>query len=699
MSEFRFKTTARMMSQLGDQLIKNERIALLELVKNSYDADADTVSVALEGEGSSIDRIVIEDDGDGMSKEIVENAWLKIGTDYKRKKFDKYIETKTRSRKGRLPIGEKGIGRFGVHKLGTKIEMISKMDNHEEVVVKIDWTTFDDYEYLDDVPIDVSIRESEEFCGENTGTKIIIEGLKSKWSRGMVREAYRSLNALSSPFNSDNSFRVDFKVPGKNWTDNLFSIDDVRKSALYFGKVKINGSEMQYKYEFRPWSILGKVDKRASKSPIMPITKVIGKGKNKKAVNIDLHEHNIGPVYIELMIFNLDSKIMTLGIDDKKGLKDYLKNNGGIKVYRDNLMVYEYGESGNDWLNMDADRINNPSKTLSSRIVVGAVHINRDYSEGLIEKTNREGFIENSAYDAFRFAVRTAVDKIERERRIDQEQLRKYYSPTSKSEPVVSGIAELKVIVEENIIDSKLKKDFMTRLDQIENDYEHITDVFIKSSSSGMSLSIALHEIEKIINELSKAIASEGGSTHVNLLVTDLTKVTSGYANVLRNSSVKNVAISSILRKALFNVSYRLKTHDIEVVNDCTKYSGKETVRCAESLVISSLMNLVDNSIYWMIFSKITKRKLYFAIDDSYSGYLSLIIADNGKGFTIPTAQAEKAFISDKDGGMGLGLYLASEVMKGVGGKLLFPEDDDIELPEEFRSGAVIALAFKEDKL
>lgn len=698
MSEYTFKTTARLMSQLGEQLIKNERIALLELVKNAYDADADTVIVTFEGEEDSIDRIVIEDDGDGMTKKIIENAWLTIGTDYKRKKFEEYIETEKRSRKGRLPIGEKGIGRFGVHKLGTKIEMISKMSGEEEVVVKIDWTTFDNYEYLNEVPIDLTVRTPIQFLGDRTGTKITIQDLKSKWSRGMVREAYRSVNALNSPFKSDNSFIVDFKVPGKDWIDELFSIKDAQNSALYFGKIKINGSKMQYKYEFRPWEILNKVEKRVSDGPVIPITKVIGKGKNKRAVDVDLSEHDIGPVYIELMIFNLDSKIMKLGIDDKKGLKDYLKNNGGVRVYRDNLLIYEYGESGNDWLYMEADRINNPSKTLSSGIVVGAVHINRNDSEGLVEKTNREGFIEDDAYEAFRYAVRFAIDKIERERRIDQEQLRKYYSPTSKSEPVVSGLAELKLMVEENIIDTKLKKEFITRLDSIEYDYEEITEIFIKSSSSGMSLSIALHEIDKIISELSKAIANEGSSAHVSLLVSDLTKVTSGYANVLRNSRIKTNAIASILKKALFNVSYRLKTHEVEVVDNCSKFSGKDSVKCAESLVISTLMNLVDNSIYWMIFSNIPKRKIYFAIDDSYPGYLSLIVADNGKGFTIPTEQAEKAFISDKDGGMGLGLYLASEVMKGVGGKLIFPDDGDIELPEEFRTGAVIALLFKEEK-
>lgn len=77
------------MLQLGDQLIKNESIALTELVKNSYDADANTVSIYMEKvDDKDAGIIIIEDDGFGMSPEIVENVWLEPGSDFKSQYID-----------------------------------------------------------------------------------------------------------------------------------------------------------------------------------------------------------------------------------------------------------------------------------------------------------------------------------------------------------------------------------------------------------------------------------------------------------------------------------------------------------------------------------------------------------------------------------------------------------------------------------
>lgn len=107
----RFKPRARLLLQLGDQLIKNESIALVELVKNSYDADANIVNIYMENvDDPKNGVIIIEDDGYGMSADTVENVWLEPGSDFKSEKI-KRLEVSPEYK--RLPIGEKGIGRFG----------------------------------------------------------------------------------------------------------------------------------------------------------------------------------------------------------------------------------------------------------------------------------------------------------------------------------------------------------------------------------------------------------------------------------------------------------------------------------------------------------------------------------------------------------------------------------------------------------
>ena len=115
MLQMPFKPRAQILLQLGEQLIKNENIAILELVKNAYDADAKKVVVNMRSiDSKDIGYIEIHDDGCGMSIDIIRDIWMEPGNSHKKG----VVERKERSELGRLPIGEKGIGRFGVHKLG-----------------------------------------------------------------------------------------------------------------------------------------------------------------------------------------------------------------------------------------------------------------------------------------------------------------------------------------------------------------------------------------------------------------------------------------------------------------------------------------------------------------------------------------------------------------------------------------------------
>ena len=143
---------------------------------------------------------------------------------------------------------------------------------------------------------------------------------------------------------------------------------------------------------------------------------------------------------------------------------------------------------------------------------------------------------------------------------------------------------------------------------------------------------------------------------------------------------------------ALFNVKYRLKVHNINLI--CEYKKTINNVKCASNLVIGTIMNIIDNSIYWLEYSHIENKKVFVDVSFDYEGYISIIIADNGYGFTLPTEQIVKPFVTDRSGGMGLGLHLANEIMNSHRGTLLFPESGDIYVPDEFKNGAIIALAF-----
>ena len=126
---------------------------------------------------------------------------------------------------------------------------------------------------------------------------------------------------------------------------------------------------------------------------------------------------------MELHIFDLDRENRVL-LADYRGVSDFLEANGGVRVYRDGIRVYDYGEPENDWSALDARRVNVPAQRISNRLVIGAIHLDSSKSRGLVEKTNREGFVESPSYRVFRSAVQSAIQHIVFERNRDKQVLR-----------------------------------------------------------------------------------------------------------------------------------------------------------------------------------------------------------------------------------------------------------------------------------
>ncbi|MCK9411691.1 MAG: ATP-binding protein [Prolixibacteraceae bacterium] len=697
--ELIFQPRARLLLQLGDQLIRSESIALLEIIKNSYDAYASFCKVAIKkADIPELGEIIIEDNGIGMDIDIIKNVWMQPGSDYKLKILKSIIDP---SKVDRIPIGEKGIGRFGVHKLGYKIEMVSKMANKKEVSLNINWKDFEKDDLLSNIKVSIIQRENPEyFTNGKCGTKITIKGLKNIWTRGVIRELYRAVNSLSSPFDTLDSFRVYFSVDRQDWLAGLLSFKDIEDQALYYADATIADNFIKtLNYEFRPWDTLTKLNNRPKVLENVRMVEKVLDEKTKKSewVNLDLSKFSIGTITLKLLIFDLDSKILSLGITDKKGLKDYLNSNGGIRVFRNGIRVYDYGEPLNDWLNLDMTRVNQPGKTISNNIVIGAVNLDRASSADLIEKTNREGFVENDAYYKFLSAINFTINKILTERNIDKERVRKFYSPTAINQPVIGNLRILQDKITSRIPKGELQDELIKSIKDIEQDYKVISDIYTRSSSAGLSLSIVIHEIIHMIEELAKAIEQKPTDSYISDLVKNLRKTVSDYAGVIKQSPKSKEDLIEIINQSLSNIQFRIKAHSLHITRSYKeKVNLNTTVKCAPNLIISSIINLIDNSIWWQNYANVSHKKLLVDIlDEEPKGYISVLLADNGPGFSIPTDEAIKPFISDKPGGMGLGLHLAYEVMNGQKGKLIFPEEYDLDLPYDFLKGAKILLSFK----
>ena len=695
----RFKPRARLLAQLGEQLIKNESIALIELVKNSYDADAARCDIYMEHvDDPEKGIIIIEDDGYGMDAATVTGVWMEPGSDFKTKKFERREVT---PKFKRLPIGEKGIGRFGVHKLGKIIEMTTKSGKSKEIFVRIDWTVLDEYKYLDEVPITIVERRTPKlFKDGKTGTSILISRLKKEWHRGVARDVKRAVTALISPFASKSSFLAEFDVADKpDWFADLLDWSKVKEYSLYHFRVVISQDSIRkFHYKFTPWQSMPKLSSREvsiEDKYVGTYTKLEYPDGDRKGQEFSLGDHKIGKVVFEGYVFDRDPFMLRLGVTDKRGFKEYLDRNCGIRVFRDGLRVYDYGEPENDWLGLDLRRVNNPGKRLSNNIVLAAVYMDRADSADLIEKSNREGFVENEAYVAFRGSILRTLDIIETLRYSDKQKVRDVYGPTRKSEPVLELLGDLKDYVDKNVKSKDVKDEIVRYLVKVEEDYKRINENLLKAAGAGLSMSVVVHEVEKIILEIEKVLKAEKGSQRVRDLVKHLSSLIDGYAEIIRKSTRTSEDLKEVIDQALFNTDYRLSYHGFEVVRQYRSFKGKAQTKLARSLLIGTLMNLFDNTIYWVEKAGRSKKRMYVGLSNEEQGYLNVVVADNGTGFLLPTDEITEPFVSAKPGGMGLGLHIASEIMLAQGGKIAFPDWGDFELPEEFKVGATITLGFK----
>lgn len=694
-----FSISPRVLSHLGEDLIKNESIALFELIKNSYDACATNCLVEFYFEGNILKKLSIEDDGIGMTRDIIENVWLVVGTDNKKN----IIEP---NKCGRIPLGEKGIGRLGIHKLGNKIRIYTKAEKKEEVELFIDWNHLNTVTNIADFLIDVTENLNPTIFKKGTGTKIIIEDLKTDWDRRQLREVYRNITSLNSPFSDNNdSFRV-VATSNNSIFEGLPDFEDIKNNALYFGHCKMQGEKIiDFKYEFKPWETLKKVDE----GRIVTIENLIEEDKilkkwdsdNRKFVDIDLDSNNIGPIEFDIVIFDTDAQIFSYVNTEKTSLKTYLKENGGVRVYRDGVRVYNYGERDNDWLGIDLKRVHRVGGNVSNNIIIGSVKIERSNSRGLTEKTNREGFIENEFYHNFNEAVNYALSLIVRERNIDKALLTSLYKKHKSIEPVLSDLNELMNLVEEKV-DQPVKEEINNYLYRINTQYKEVKEILIKSANAGLNLGIVIHELDKLTAQLTGSI--ERNETEKSIrLAQALEKIIRGYSSMLKKSDIKYQSLSNIVSTALDNYEFRFLDHSINIISNWQDDKLEAFLASAEA--ISVLTNLLDNAIFWLSYARKSERYISVYISDQIKGYNSIVVSDNGPGFNLPLDVAIEPFQTGKpyNIGSGLGLHVANEMMTAMKGKLLLISDsNDIDFPKIIKENkvtqAVVALCFPKEK-
>lgn len=736
LKEKHFKPKAHILTLLGNELIKNPVMAIYELVKNSYDADATRVDVRFRDvEDNENASIIIEDNGIGMTSEIVENVWLEPGSDH-RKPFNKetgkreIIKTPILKR---IPMGEKGVGRFAVHKLSSHILLISRpmiltFDEEEKNIIKseladyeiqlfINWNDFNQSKHLSDIPIKWKIKKdiSSFRFQNNSGTYIRLGKLKESWTKGMAREIKSQTMSMLSPKIKENTFKINLDFDNK-WLTDFPSVEKILDEAPYKLTAFIDRSyNLTYEYCFNLANNtkIGKheikMDRRYDRNIKGDIRPFIRKMLESKEVEKDKVEQLLqefdnnenlipfGNIFLEFNSYDLDPISMRDYSSDSSLTKLILREHAGIKVFKGDLRIYDYGEKGNDWLGIDLERVQN-TEWFSNNQNIGYVYLEAENSECLIEKTNREGFIKNDAYDLFYTLLKYILNEFRATRLIDRQ---KWLNLNTKSSRNLfeEKISQFKIILDKSDLSTNDKKQLiLDEVDKLERKYEDDKKTLLIPAGVGMTASVALHEIEKLVPRMHEAIFSK--PIEQNLLknqITELEDYTNGILSVLRKGGETAINIQEFVNKSISN--YRMKLESRKILVNVEFENTISTINCDKRLAITMFMNLIDNSMYWLdTIYKTPKKILIKCLQENES--IVFIIADNGPGFKDDISDLIRPFYTRKSNGIGIGLYLIDTIMMKYGKFDIIDTIEECELYNLDKSydGAIVKLIFSKNQ-
>lgn len=681
-----FRPRARILQLLGDQLIGSPRLAVLELVKNAYDADAGQVEILLENvDGDDDASITIIDDGDGMTLETIRDIWLTPGHDHRAQQR----MSGTRSKKGRLPLGEKGLGRFAVHKLGDRIQLVTRSSGMQECYLSIDWTDLSGEEFLDEAIVDVQTRSPEVFIGNQTGTQISVTRLRGgPWDRRQVRWLQRQVLSICSPFKRNNDeFKALLSFPQHpDWLEQAQDADAILRLAPWKFTFTLAAGKFSWSYEYRGIAGINTSPRKESEvdGPLLV------QGDSGEFYIESKDSEGIGDVHGILYTFDRDSSILKR-LGQTALLRQYLNENGGVRVYRDGIRIYNYGEPGDDWLGLDVRRINTPSERISNNIVLGMIDLDLAASSSLHEKTNREGFIENEAYQRLQQIVLAAIARFEVERNIDKRSLRA--ETTDKKRTLSTDISEPLNRIQHVAEVHGLSKQITPLVEATLARFDRFKATMLRSNLSGMALVVVFHELEHSIRLLIRS--SEGGADLPSIAEQAKTigRLLDGFADIVRRGEVKKNSVRALVSRVVELNEIRLTHHGVLVTSPLLTSNQNPEMVFSFGLLLGALNNLFDNSLFWLNTAQSgdIPRRIFIDYDESFVEGPAILVVDNGPGFKDSPEELTEPFFTRRPNGMGVGLYYVSLAMELHGGRLAFPTSDQVRRPDGF-GGAAVAL-------
>lgn len=699
-----FRPRARLIKVLGEELIRDEVIAVTELVKNSFDADASTVEVKLENiTDPSTALIEIRDDGFGMDKKTVLESWLEPGTAYK-VPLKKSGRGKRRTPKGRLMLGEKGVGRFALDKLGSSAELVTRAQgSDEEVRVIIRWSDYAGDDYLDEVENAWEVREPEELIDRPHGTIIRVTDIGRGWNEERVEQIHLAVSKLVSPFSGAEDFRViltstDYPEFNGKVEIGILDLAPYRLEGQVDDKGLLTCS-YQYRYpDDEPEQKAFEVDARKPSRSVPPEIFLEESDGDKK-----WRSPECGPFRLHMYVWDLYPPDLKRAHMDGAA-RDILRARSGVSIYRDGFRIWPYGERGEDWLDLNQRRVNNPSLRLSNNQLIGFVEITQEANPDLRDKTNREGFIETEAFTDLEWLVKGSLDLLEQERFKRRQELKRI---KRWEDEVVKHIDEIR----DKHGDVRRLKSRVDRLarayDRKRKEHRGEIDRLISLAGIGMAAEALTHELKGMLAAADEStthavttIAAEKGDAHMAVAYLEelrdqleTVRHQVGLIAPFYYSSRRKITMQA-LEKAVDDVqrlfSGKISKAGIEVK---VLVEGKDRPRAKMNRghLLQVLWNLFDNALYWLTSLPVEEPTILLKI--STNGRPVIVFADNGPGVAPEDEDfVFEPFFTRKPEGRGLGLYIVRDILVNYDARIDVLREDCL-LP-----GANFVITFKDSE-
>ena len=708
--KFIFRPSARLIRTIGDKIIKDVYAAIIELIKNAYDADANNTELKfIDLANPEKAKIIIKDNGHGMDYKTVVNKWMVPATE------DKL--TRRKSPGGRYMQGRKGIGRFATSILGNTLLMETTEESGITTTILIDWRIFSAKKYLDEIEILVGSSNT----AKNMGTELTIEPHEkvSEWTENEMKVLIKELRKLVSPIGGKENFHIGVEFINTG-------IENYNNT-----KKKIEPFPMLELFDYR---LSGRIDKNGN--AFLIYENQVEKNILKEEINIHIIPEDgkvCGPLELDFRVFDRDidaiENLINRGLREpdtgkylsKKETRQILNELCGVSIYRNGFRIRPYGEPGYDWLQLDKARVQSPPQKIGSDQIAGFISISDEEVSHLVEKSARDGLKENNYYSGLKKITKKCLSELE-ERRFA------FRKKTGRSRTIAKIEKELNTLFDFGTLKKSVKgvlrkgnvdlqtsmqvEDIISKTEKKKSDLlEKIKEtvaMYQGQVTLGKIIVVIMHEgrkplkylkeqsprIAEWIKELQKEYNTSllekiidrlEDTKEESLLLIDLFNRLDPLA-IRKRGKKKNINIFNVIKSAEALFQSILLEKEIKFINEVSK---NVTFWGWEQDFLIALTNLIENSLYWLPMLENKKQK-QIVISSQYEDKSVIIdYRDNGPGIKKRYIENNLIFepgFSTKPGGTGLGLAIAGETIEKNNGILRALYDPEgayfrIELP------------------